>query len=63
MGTNLRGEHVPDITLERARELGLAVETVRIAGVCNATGYAGKTSVERIELGERARDWRAWIRI
>ena len=43
-----------EITLEKARELGYAVETVRVAGVANATGYVSKRmGTESIELGTR----------
>ena len=63
MAKNLRGEDMPDITLRRAQELNLGLETVIIRGVGRATGYAGRIGRDRIELGERVRDWMWWIKV
>ena len=68
MGVNVAGLEVAnrDVTLRRAAELGLGLQTVRIAGLVVATCYAGRSDGYVIELGSRVTDalpgdwwWRA----
>lgn len=43
-----------EITLQRALELGCALEVLIVPGVARATGYLGRREgTERVELGSR----------